>query len=79
MLSKVLEYESKEEICGPNRNSYYKTDHDATAMCLKSDYYSGLGTNMHAAYNIQSLVIKDLYFLIMFLNQELISQILYLF
>lgn len=62
MLSKVLEYESKEEICGPNRNSYYKTDHDATAMCLKSDYYSGLGTNMHAAYNIQSLVIKGFVF-----------------
>ena len=62
MLNKVLEYESKEEICGPNRNSYYKTDHDATAMCLKADYYSGLGTNMHAAYNIQSLVIKELVF-----------------
>ena len=62
MLNKVLEYESKEEICGPNRNSFYKTDHDATAMCLKADYYSGLGTNMHAAYNVQSLVIKGLVF-----------------
>lgn len=62
MLTKVLEYESKEEICGPSRNSYYKTDHDATAMCLKADYYSGLGTNMHAAYNIQSLVIKGFVF-----------------
>lgn len=62
MLNKVLEYESKEEICGPNRNSYYKTDHDATAMCLKANYYSGLGTNMHAAYNVQSLVIKGLVF-----------------
>ena len=37
-------------------NSYYKTDHDATAMCLKDDYYSGLGSNMHAAYNTQILV-----------------------
>ena len=36
MLEKVLEYEEKEEICGPNRKSYYKTDHDATAMCLKA-------------------------------------------
>ncbi len=62
MLSKVLEYETKEEICGPNRNSYYKTDHDATAMCLKSDYYSGLGSNMHAAYNVQSLAIKGFVF-----------------
>lgn len=62
MLNKVLEYEAKEEICGPNRNSYYKTDYDATAMCLKADYYSGLGTNMHAAYNVQSLVIKGFVF-----------------
>ena len=33
-LLKLLDYEEKDEICGPNRNSYYKTDHDATAMCL---------------------------------------------
>lgn len=62
MLEKVLEYEEKEEICGPNRKSYYKTDHDATAMCLKADYYSGLGSNMHAAYNVQALVIKGFVF-----------------
>lgn len=55
-LDKLLEYEEKEKICGPNRNSYYKTDHDATAMALKSDYYAGLGSNMHAAYNIQFIV-----------------------
>ncbi len=53
MLLKIIEYEEKEQLCGPNRNSYYKTDTDATAMCLKADYYSGLGSNMHAAYNIQ--------------------------
>ena len=52
-LLKILEYEEKERICGPYRNSYYKTDHDATAMCLKQDYYSGLGSSMHAAYSIQ--------------------------
>ena len=62
MLEKVLEYEEKEEICGPNRKSYYKTDRDATAMCLKADYYSGLGSNMHAAYNVQALVIKGFVF-----------------
>ena len=27
-LDKVMEYEEKEEICGPNRKSYYKTDKD---------------------------------------------------
>lgn len=57
-LEKALEYEEQERICGPNRNSYYKTDHDATAMTLKTDYYSGLGSNMHAAYNVQVTVCK---------------------
>ena len=60
ILVKVLDYEEKEAICGENRKSYYKTDHDATAMCLKSDYYTGLGSNMHAAYNVQAAVIKGL-------------------
>lgn len=60
LMLKVVEYEEKEEICGPNRKSYYKTDHDATAMALKADYYSGLGSNMHAAYNTQILVSKGL-------------------
>ncbi len=59
-LQKSLEYEEKERICGPNRNSYYKTDKDATAMCLKEDYYSGLGSNMHAGYNTQISVINGL-------------------
>lgn len=52
-LLKMIEYEEKERICGPYRNSYYKSDHDATAMCLKQDYYSGLGSSMHAAYSLQ--------------------------
>lgn len=59
-LTKSLEYEEKERICGPDRNSYYKTDYDATAMTLKEDYYSGLGSNMHAAYNSQLLVAKGI-------------------
>ena len=59
-LFKALEYEEKERICGNNRNSYYKTDHDATAMCLKQDYYSGLGSNMHAAYSVQLIVSSGL-------------------
>lgn len=59
-LIKSLEYEEKERICGPNRNSYYKTDHDATAMTLKEDYYAGLGSNMHAGYNSQLAVSKGI-------------------
>ena len=57
---KETEYEEKERICGPNRKSYYKTDHDATAMTLKEDYYSGLGSNLHAAYNVQISVSNGL-------------------
>lgn len=57
-LLKTLEYEEKCEICGPNRQSYYKTDHDATAMTLKSDYYSGVGSVMRAGYNIQIIVAR---------------------
>lgn len=62
MLPKVVEYEGKERICGPGRKSYYKTDHDATVMCLKADYYAGLGSNMHAAYNVGTLVIRGFVF-----------------
>ena len=25
-------------------------------MCLKEDYYSGLGSNLHAAYQMQTVV-----------------------
>ena len=55
-LIKLLEYEEKEKICGENRKSYFKTDHDATAMVLKEDYYSKLSHDFHAGYNVQVLV-----------------------
>ena len=55
-LIKLLEYEEKERICGENRNSYYKTDKDATAMVLKNDYYSKNSHVFHAGYNIQVMV-----------------------
>ncbi len=55
-LIKLLEYEEKERICGESRNSYFKTDHDATAMVLKEDYYSKLSHDFHAGYNVQVLV-----------------------
>ena len=55
-LIKLLEYEEKEKICGEKRNSYYKTDHDATAMVLKEDYYSKLSHDFHAGYNVQIMV-----------------------
>ena len=55
-LMKLIEYEEKEKICGENRNSYFKTDKDATAMVLKEDYYSKLSHDFHAGYNVQVLV-----------------------
>lgn len=55
-LTKLLDYEEKEEICGENRNSFFKTDKDATAMVLKEDYYSKLSHDFHAGYNIQVMV-----------------------
>lgn len=59
-MLKLLDYEEKEEICGEKRNSYYKTDKDATAMMLKEDYYSKLSHDFHAAYNFQVLVSSGL-------------------
>ena len=59
-LVKLLEYEEKEEICGENRKSYYKTDKDATAMVLKKDYYSKKSHDFHAAYNVQIFVSNGL-------------------
>lgn len=59
-LIKLGDYEEIIRICGENRNSYSKSDEDATQMCLKEDYYSGLGSNMHAAYNVQFAVAKGL-------------------
>lgn len=53
-MLKLLDYE--EEICDEKRNSYYKTDKDATAMMLKEDYYSKLSHDFHAACNFQLLV-----------------------
>lgn len=59
-LLKLLEYEEKEKICGENRNSYFKTDYDATAMVLKEDYYSKLSHDFHAGYNMQVMVSSGL-------------------
>lgn len=59
-FTKLQEYEQKEKICGENRNSYFKTDQDATAMVLKEDYYSRLSHDFHAGYNIQAMVSSGL-------------------
>lgn len=49
--NKALEYSEKIRICG-KRNSYSKTDHDATMMHGKEDYYNKTGI-FKAYYNVQ--------------------------
>lgn len=57
-LIKLLEYEEKEEICGPDRNSYFKTDKDATAMTLKEDFILVLeAISSYAFYKCSNLTI----------------------
>ena len=48
---KLREYAVKIKTCGPDRNSYSKTDHDATFMRMKSDYMGN--DQLLPAYNIQ--------------------------
>ena len=48
---KLREYIKKIQICGPERNSYSKTDHDATFMRMKKDYMGN--DQLLPYYNIQ--------------------------
>ena len=64
---KAKEYIEKIEICGPNRNSYSKTDHDATFMRMKDDYM-GNG-QLKAGYNVQ-LGVSDEYILLVDVYQD---------
>ena len=52
-LDKIKEYESKLHICG-NRNSYSKTDNDATFMHMKDDHM--MNGQLKPAYNVQHAV-----------------------
>lgn len=48
---KLKEYVEKLEICGPDRNSYSKTDNSATFMRIKTDYMAN--DQLLPAYNVQ--------------------------
>ena len=50
--AKIEECIGKIGICGDDRNSYSKTDHDATFMHMKYDYYMNTGV-FKPGYNIQ--------------------------
>ena len=56
--AKLREYIEKIEICGPDRNSYSKTDHSATFMRVKTDYMGN--DQLLPAYNVQ-LAVADEY------------------
>lgn len=53
-------------ISGPNRNSYSKTDHDATFMRIKADYMGN--DQLLPAYNIQ-IGVADEYIAVVDVNQ----------
>ena len=50
-LRKLKQYVRQIEICGPDRNSYSKTDPSATFMRIKKDYMGN--DQLLPAYNIQ--------------------------
>lgn len=49
---KLKECQRHIDICGSDRNSYSKTDHDATFMHMKYDYYCHTGV-FKPGYNVQ--------------------------
>ena len=56
-LENLKSYAYHIETCGEERNSYSKTDHDATFMRLKCDY---MGNNqLLPAYNLQAAICDE--------------------
>ena len=64
--AKLREYIVKIDTCGPDRNSYSKTDHSATFMRVKSDYMGN--DQLLPAYNVQ-FGIADEYIAVLDVNQ----------
>lgn len=64
--SKLEEYIEKVSICGPERNSYSKTDHSATFMRIKTDYMGN--DQLLPAYNVQ-VGVADEYIAVVDVNQ----------
>lgn len=65
-IRKLKDYSTKINICGDYRNSYSKTDHDATFMRMKTDYMGN--TSLLPAYNWQIAVAGE------FIVTALVSQ-----
>ena len=65
-ITKLREYAEKIDTCGPDRNSYSKTDHSATFMRIKSDYMGN--DQLLPAYNVQ-VGVADGYIAVADVNQ----------
>ena len=56
-LERLKTYAKHIEICGEHRNSYAKTDHDATFMRVKRDYMGN--DQLVPAYNVQAAICDE--------------------
>ena len=56
-LKKLKKYSERIRICGEKRNSFSKTDHDATFMRVKKDYMGN--DQLLPAYNLQMVVCDE--------------------
>ena len=56
-LERLKTYAKHIEICGESRNSYAKTDHDATFMRIKRDYMGN--DQLLPAYNVQAAICDE--------------------
>ena len=56
-ISRLKNYAQHIEICGESRNSYSKTDHDATFMRIKTDYMGN--DRLLPAYNMQTAICDE--------------------
>ena len=56
-VARLKNYAKHIEICGDSRNSYAKTDHDATFMRVKRDYMGN--DQLLPAYNVQAAVCDE--------------------
>ena len=56
-LERLKTYANHIEVCGEERNSYSKTDHDATFMRIKRDYMGN--DQLLPAYNLQTAVCDE--------------------
>ena len=55
---KLGDAEERISICGEDRNSYSKVDHDATFMHMKYDYYNNTGV-FKPGYNLQAAITDE--------------------